>query len=126
MSCCSDDIINPREFYLVGDLITTESIDPGTGWDQDTETVFIKGLRAKLLNPLKTDGIEVFEFDQQVAKQKQSYLVRNTAYTRQIKPRKSIYEVDGGRYHVIQVRRYKGGRRYFVLDTVARDNDSGV
>ena len=124
MSCCTDDIINPRDFYLKGNLIKTEVIDPGTGWDEDSESVFISGLRSKLLNPLKTDGIEVFEFDQQVAKQKQSFLVRSTNLTRLITPYKNIYILDGIRYHVIQVRRYKGGRRYLVLDTISRDNDT--
>ena len=122
MGCCVESI-NPRDFYISGDVLKTETTDPDTGFDQDVETVFISGLKSKLLNPLKTDGIEVFEFDQQVAKQKQSYLVRSTLLTRQIGTRKFIYLIDGVRFHVIQVRRYKGGRRYLVLDTISRDND---
>jgi hypothetical protein len=123
MACCTD-VINPREFYIKGDISVATLSDPGTGSDEEVWADTIVGLRSKLLNPLKTDGIEVFELDQQVAKQKSSWLVRSTPLTRAISTTKTVYTVDGDRYHIVQVRRYKGGRRYLVLDSVHRDNDT--
>jgi hypothetical protein len=89
----------------------------------ETDAVLYSGVRSKYLNPLKTDTLETFEFNQQTAKLKASWLIRNES-ARTITANKMIYVVDGEYHSISGVRKYKGNRNLLVLDTIRRDNDS--
>jgi len=89
-----------------------------------TDTILYASVPSKNLIPLKTDGSEVFEMNQEVAKAKGSWLIRNET-SRTITANKMAYVVDGEFHRITQVRkRYKGDRNLMVLDTIFRDNQT--
>lgn len=116
-------VLNARMFDVTGSIVTFSSTDDTYGYDLETESTTYTNVRSKYLNPLKTDTIETFEFDQQVYKIKASWLIRNST-SRTITPNKMAYVVGGEYHHITGVRKYKGDRNLLVLDTVRRDNDT--
>ena len=121
MACCTDGI-NPRELDVTGDIYE-EIIINERGQDVGTLSILYNGVRSKQLAPLRTQISENYEFNQEVAIAKNSWLIRNES-SRNITPNRMKYFVDG-EYHEIQgVRKYKGGRKYLVLDTILRDNQT--
>ena len=116
-------VFDARQFDVTGDIVEITLVDDGTGTDVETKTTIYSGVRSKYLNPLKTDTLETFEFNQQVAKLKASWLIRNEP-SRTITPNKMIYVVDGEYHSITGVRKFKGNRNLLVLDTIRRDNDS--
>lgn len=116
-------VTDPRMFDISGDIRQITLVDDGSGTDEKTNAVLYAGVRSKYLNPLKTDTLETFEFNQQVAKLKASWLIRNET-SRTITANKMIYVVDGEYHHITGVRKYQGNRNLLVLDTMRRDNDS--
>lgn len=120
MSC--SDCISASEFDVIG-AIHNPDIDNSRGQQVRTDAVLYTDIRAKHMNPLRTDTSEVYEFNQEVAIQKNSWLIRNVM-TQTITANKMTF-VENGNYHEIRgVRKYKGGRRYLVLDTIIRDNQT--
>lgn len=115
--------LNSRIFDVTGTIVSFSSTDDGFGFDIDTESNTYTNVRSKYMNPLKTDTIETYEFDQQVYKIKASWLIRNST-SRTIVPNKMAYVVDGEYHHITGVRKYKGDRNLLVLDTIRRDNDT--
>jgi hypothetical protein len=121
MSC--KDCISASEFDVLGAIHTRDTGTYDKGFPVDGDTTTYANVRAKHMNPLRTDTSEVYEFNQEVALQKNSWLIRNIS-TQTITAKKMSY-VEGGNYHEIRgVRRYKGGRKYLVLDTILRDNQT--
>jgi len=114
-------VIDPRIFDVSGDIYQITLADDGTGTDVETAEVLYAGVRSKYMNPLKTDTLETFEFNQQTAKLKASWLIRNER-SRTITPNKMIYVVDGEQHSITGVRNFKGNRNLLVLDTMLRDN----
>lgn len=112
-----------RIFDVTGTIVTFSGTDDNYGFDLGTESTTYSNVRSKYLNPLKTDTIETYEFDQQVAKIKASWLIRNNS-SRTITANKMAYVVDGEYHHITGVRKYKGDRNLLVLDTIRRDNDT--
>lgn len=120
MSC--KDCISASEFDVSG-AIHNPTVVNERGQEIPTDAVLYADIRAKHMNPLRTDTSEVYEFNQEVAIQKNSWLIRNIS-TQTITANKMTF-VEGGNYHEIRgVRKYKGGRRYLVLDTILRDNQT--
>jgi len=115
--------LNARQFDVTGDIHQITLVSDETGTDVETDNVLYTGVRSKYMNPLKTDTLETFEFNQQVSKIKGSWLIRNES-GRAITPNNMIYVVDGEYNSIIGVRKYKGSRNLLVLDTIRRDNDS--
>lgn len=123
MGCCGRGEIPARELRWSGDIYETEVTDEGLGQDTPNEVLLYSGVKSKRLNPLRTDGSEVYELDQQVAKLKASWLIRNDR-SKTITANKHYYVVEGVYYHITAVRPYKGNRYYLVLDSISRDSDS--
>jgi len=115
--------VNSRLFDVSGDIHQITFVADETGTDVATEAVLYSGVRSQYLNPLKTDTIEVFEYNQQTAKIKGSWKIRNES-GRTITPNNMIYVVDGEYHSIIGVRKFKGSRNLLVMDTIRRDNDS--
>jgi hypothetical protein len=114
-------VIDPRMFDVSGDIHQITLADDGTGTDVETAEIIYPGVRSKYMNPLKTDTLETFEFNQQTAKLKASWLIRNER-SRTITANKMIYVVDGEHHSITGVRNFKGNRNLLVLDTIQRDN----
>jgi hypothetical protein len=120
MSC--KGCISASEFDVSG-AIHSPTVLNERGQEIRTDAVLYADIRAKHMNPLRTDTSEVFEFNQEVAIQKNSWLIRNIS-TQTITANKMSF-VEGSNYHEIRgVRKYKGGRKYLVLDTIVRDNQT--
>lgn len=115
-------VIDSRVFDVTGNIVTLSSTDDGFGFDVGTVSTTYTNVRSKYLNPLKTDTTDTFEFDQQVAKIRASWLIRNST-SRTITAKNMAYVVDGEYHHITGVRKYKGDRNLLVLDTIRRDND---
>ena len=121
MACC-DDGINAREMNWQGDVYSyVDSVENGE--EVKNYTLVLSGIRSKQLNPLRSYGKENVQIDQEVSTLNQSWVVRNTNTTSVITPDKMIYKVNGINHHIKVVRNYKGGKRFFVLDTVQFNND---
>lgn len=114
--------LNARMFDVTGSIYKW-TITDARGEDVRTGAILYSGVRSKYLNPLKTDTIEVYELDQQVAKKKGSWLIRNSS-SRTITADNMAYVVDSEYHHIIGVRKYKGDRNLLVLDTILRDNQT--
>lgn len=110
-------MINPAGFDRIGDIQqATETQELGVV--DETFAPLYSNVRSKKLMPLK--GSENMENNQEVAIERNSWLIRNE--NRDIVPNKTKYVVDGKDHHIIGVRDYKGERFYQVLDTEFRDN----
>jgi hypothetical protein len=120
MSC--KDCISASEFDVIG-AIHSPTILNERGQEVRTDAVLYADIRAKHMNPLRTDTSEVYEFNQEVALQKNSWLIRSVS-SQTITANKMSF-VENGNYHEIRgIRKYKGGRKYLVLDTILRDNQT--
>lgn len=115
--------LNARIFDVAGTIVSFSQTDDNYGFDVGTESTTYSNVRSKYLNPLKTDTIDTFEFNQEVAKIKASWLIRNSS-SRTITANNMAYVVDGEYHHITGVRKYKGDRNLLVLDTIRRDNDT--
>lgn len=116
-------VLNARVFDVTGTIVVFSQTDDGFGYDLGTESTLYSNVRSEYLNPLKTDTIETFEFDQQVSKIKASWKIRNSS-SRTITANNMAYVVDGEYHHITGVRKFKGDRNLLVLDTLRRDNDT--
>jgi len=124
MACC-DDGINAREMNWTGDVYSYANVIEN-GEEVKNYTLVISGLRSKQLNPLRSYGKENVQIDQEVSTLNQSWVVRNTSVTSAITPDKMIYKVGNVNHHIKVVRNYKGGKRFYVLDTIQFNNDPVV
>ena len=121
MSC--KDCISASEFDVSGSIHSPTIVYDDLGQAIPTPAILYADIRAKQMNPLRTDTSEVYEFDQQVALQKNSWLIRNIS-TQTITANKMTFVESGNSHEIRGVRRYKGGRKYLVLDTIIRDNQA--
>lgn len=121
MSC--KDCISASEFDVSGAIHTVNTDTYAQGQPIDNDSVLYADIRAKHMNPLRTDTSEVYEFNQEVALQKNSWLIRNIS-TQTITANKMSFVEDGNYHEIRGVRKYKGGRKYLVLDTILRDNQT--
>jgi len=120
MSC--KGCIKAAEFDIIG-AIHDPTILNERGQEVVKDAVLYADVRAKHMNPLRTDTSEVFEGNQETAIQKNSWLIRNIS-TQSITANKMTF-VENSNYHEIRgIRRYKGGRKYLVLDTIIRDSQT--
>ena len=111
-----------RIFDVEGSIHEFTVVDE-RGQEVLTDTVLYASVRSKYMNPLKTDTLETFEFNQEVAKLKASWLIRNSS-SRTITANKMAYVVDGEFHMITGVRKFKGDRNLLVLDTILRDNQT--
>lgn len=121
----SGKCIRAGEFSFIGDIHNPTVLNE-RGQEVLTDAVLYVGVKSKLLPPRKTDNSEVFEENQEVAKEKNSWLIRNNL-TRTITANKMTYVVDGEFHEIKGVRRFMSGsnaRKYLVLDTELRDNQT--
>lgn len=121
MSC--KGCISASEFDVLGAIHNKGTGTYDRGFPVSGDTTLYADIRAKHMNPLRTDTSEVYEFNQEVAIQKNSWLIRN--FSSQTITANNMSFVEGDNYHEIRgVRKYKGGRKYLVLDTILRDNQT--
>ena len=120
MSC--KDCISASEFDVSGAIHNPTIVDE-RGQQIRTDAVLYADVRAKHLPPLRTDTSEVYEFNQETAIQKNSWLIRSI-YSQTITANKMSFVEDGNYHEIRGVRKYKGGRKYLVLDTILRDNQT--
>ena len=121
MSC--KGCISASEFDVSGAIHTTNTDTYAVGQPIDTDSIVYADIRAKHMNPLRTDTSEVYEFNQEVALQKNSWLIRNLS-SQTITANKMSFVEDSNYHEIRGVRKYKGGRKYLVLDTILRDNQT--
>ena len=115
--------VDSRIFDQTGSIEQNTITDDGRGADLDSWAVLYSGVRSKRMNPLKTDGLETYELDQQVSKLKASWLIRNST-ARTITAVNMAYVVGGEHHMITAVRPFKGSRNLLVLDTIHRDNEA--
>jgi len=111
-----------RIFDVEG-AIHEDTVTNERGQEILTDTILYASVRSQYMNPLKTDTLETTEFQQQVAKLKASWKIRNST-SRTIVANKMAYVVDGEYHMITGVRKFKGDRNLLVLDTILRDNQS--
>ena len=112
--------INPSELDRIG-TIRTGSGTYANGREPLTYTDTYTNVRSKKLAPLRSQGGEAIESNQEVFIEGNSWLIRKE--NRVIVPMNMVYVVDGKIHHIVNVRDYQGSRTMIVLDTEYRDNE---
>ena len=120
--------ISGSSFDVRGAIHNPTIVEDAFGQEVRTDAVLYADVRAMHMNPLRTDTSEPIEFNQEVAIEKNYWLIRKVS-SQAITPNKMTF-VEGGNYHEIRrVRPFKPSdpnfrRKYLVLDTILRDNQT--
>lgn len=115
--------LDSRIFDVQGAIHNMDSGTDERGQTIPGDIVLYASVRSQHMNPLKTDVTETFDFNQEVARLKSSWKIRNSS-SRTITANNMAYVVNG-KYHMITgVRDFKGSRNLLVMDTELRDNQT--
>ncbi len=112
-----------RIFDVEGAIHNLTSGTDSRGQPIPVDVVLYASVRSEHLNPRNTDTTETVPFNQQVARLKASWKIRNSS-SRTITANNMAYVVDGEYHMITGVRKFKGGRNLLVLDTELRDNQT--